>query len=199
MPRTYRFGREHTLFFERAWTNATWTLPAMGTMFTGQYPGTHVFRREPESDRYSPTLAQMLYEAGYETVAFSANRILNRDSPMTDGFEEFSTASLVATIMDEVQPDGEGTVTWDQMDYSGEQTPPGSYELHFTAADYDTTLNFEITESAGLSGADQSASAQTPTSASVWMDSYTHASGTPIRIHYSLPEEARVTMQVFVK
>ncbi|UCH78128.1 MAG: sulfatase [Candidatus Coatesbacteria bacterium] len=89
MPRTYRFGREKTLFFERAWTNATWTLPAMGTMFTGQYHDTNMFRRAPEVDRHSPTLAQILYGAGYETAAFSANRILNRDSPMTDGFEEF--------------------------------------------------------------------------------------------------------------
>jgi arylsulfatase A-like enzyme len=89
MPRTYRFGRERTLFFERAWTNATWTLPAMATMFTGQYHDTHMFRRGPEADRHNPTLAQILYEAGYETAALSANRIINPDSPITDGFEEF--------------------------------------------------------------------------------------------------------------
>lgn len=89
MPRLYAFSREKALFFERAWTNGTWTLPAMATAFTGQYHDTHKIRRRPDSDERNPTLAQILYEAGYETTAFSANRILNRQSPMVDGFENF--------------------------------------------------------------------------------------------------------------
>jgi arylsulfatase A-like enzyme len=89
MPNLYSFSREKALFFERAWTNGTWTLPAMATAFTGQYHDTHKIRRRPDSDRRNPTLAQILYEAGYETTAFSANRILNRQSPMADGFENF--------------------------------------------------------------------------------------------------------------
>ncbi len=89
MPNLYSFSREKALFFERAWTNGTWTLPAMATAFTGQYHDTHRLRQHPDSDRRNPTLAQILYEAGYETTAFSANRILNRQSPMVDGFENF--------------------------------------------------------------------------------------------------------------
>jgi len=89
MPNLYSFSREKSLYFERAWTNGTWTLPAMTTTFTGQYHDTHKFRRRADSDKRNPTLAQILYEAGYETAAFSANRVLNRDSPTTEGFEDF--------------------------------------------------------------------------------------------------------------
>ncbi len=89
MPNLYSFSREKALFFDRAWTNGTWTLPAMTTAFTGQYHDTHRLRRHPESDSLSRTLAQILYEAGYETTAFSANRLLNRQSKINDGFENF--------------------------------------------------------------------------------------------------------------
>lgn len=89
MPDLYAFSRENALFFERAWTNGTWTLPAMTTTFTGQYHDTHKLRRHPESDKRNPTLAQILYRAGYETAAFSANRILDRNSEINDGFEIF--------------------------------------------------------------------------------------------------------------
>jgi arylsulfatase A-like enzyme len=89
MPNLYAFSRENALFFERAWTNGTWTLPAMTTAFTGQYHDTHKLRRQPDSDERNPTLAQVLYDAGYETAAFSANRILSRHSEINDGFEVF--------------------------------------------------------------------------------------------------------------
>lgn len=89
MPKLYAFSREKALFFERTWTNGTWTLPAMTTAFTGQYHDTHKLRRHPDSDRRNPTSAQILYEAGYETTAFSANRILNRHNAITDGFQNF--------------------------------------------------------------------------------------------------------------
>ena len=89
MPNLYAFSREEALFFERAWTNGTWTLPAMTTTFTGQHHDIHRLRRHPASDERNPTLAQILYEAGYETTAFSANRILNRDNKINDGFENF--------------------------------------------------------------------------------------------------------------
>jgi len=89
MPNLYAFSREEALFFERTWTNGTWTLPAMTTTFTGQYHDMHKLRRHPESDNRSPTLAQILYEAGYETTAFSANRLLNRNNSINDGFENF--------------------------------------------------------------------------------------------------------------
>ncbi|MEE8639276.1 MAG: sulfatase [bacterium] len=89
MPNLYSFSREKALFFERAWTNGTWTLPAMTTTFTGQYHDTHKLRRHHDADRRNPTLAQLLYAAGYETTAFSANRILNRHNAINDGFENF--------------------------------------------------------------------------------------------------------------
>jgi len=89
MPHLDEYTTAHALRFERTWAAASWTLPAMGAVFTGQYPDTSDTRRGVDPDRYSPTLAQALRAAGYETAAFTSNRVLNRDNPITDGFEDF--------------------------------------------------------------------------------------------------------------
>jgi len=89
MPKTTAAARARGLVFVRTWANATWTLPSVATMFTGQYPDYHVTRQMPNADARSPTLAQELWRAGYDTAALSANRILDRNSTLTDGFEDF--------------------------------------------------------------------------------------------------------------
>jgi hypothetical protein len=112
---------------------------------------------------------------------------------------DFSTTSRVATVLNADMNPGRRSVEWDQIDYNGAQTPPGGYELRFTAADYDTTLDFQIFDITTVSDGAQAGSAQLPERASVWMDSYTHQLGTTIEIHYDLPAAARVRMQVFAK
>ena len=61
----------------------------MATMFTGQYPDRTKTTRLDFTVGASPLLARLLRDAGYDTYAFSANRILNRDNPRTAGFERF--------------------------------------------------------------------------------------------------------------
>ncbi len=54
-PRLHAYARENALVFERAWTNGTWTLPAMATMFTGQYRATHQMRNLRAADAAQDT------------------------------------------------------------------------------------------------------------------------------------------------
>ncbi len=89
MPHLRTYAAKNAVVFERTWTCATWTLPAVATLFTGQYPHTHITRQDPHPEKYSPTLAQAFRAAGYDTVAFSANRILDRNTNLVDGFDRF--------------------------------------------------------------------------------------------------------------
>jgi len=89
MPNLSAYAARNAIVFERTWTNATWTYPAMSVVFTGQYPDTIQGRTRAKADRYSPTLAQILRNAGYDTNALVANRLLDRHDPVTDGFEDF--------------------------------------------------------------------------------------------------------------
>lgn len=89
MPNVSAYAARNALVFERTWTNATWTYPAMSVLFTGQYPDTIQGRTRAKADYYSPTLAQTLRNAGYDTQALVANRLLDRHDPVTDGFEDF--------------------------------------------------------------------------------------------------------------
>lgn len=89
MPKLSAFADANALVFDRSWTCGTWTYPAMSAVFTGQYPDTCQTRRSAQADRFSPSFAQGLRNRGYDTAAFIANRILDRDSPICDGFEEF--------------------------------------------------------------------------------------------------------------
>jgi arylsulfatase A-like enzyme len=89
MPHLTADAAANALVFERTWTNATWTYPAMSVVFTGQYPDTIQGRTRARADFYSPTLAQVFRNAGYDTAALVANRLLDRHDPVTDGFEDY--------------------------------------------------------------------------------------------------------------
>ena len=77
--------------FERAISPAQWTIPAHGSLFTGQYPGKHGLTQAYHrlSGSY-PTLAELLQVADYHTVAFCNNPMLGiLETGMRRGFEHF--------------------------------------------------------------------------------------------------------------
>ncbi len=88
-PHLHEYAESNAIIYRRAWSAASWTTPSMGSVFTGQYVDTHVARSGPRADVVSPTLAQLFRDAGYETTAFVANRLVDRHSPLTDGFDNF--------------------------------------------------------------------------------------------------------------
>ncbi len=82
---------EEAVLFERAISPGQWTIPAHASLFTGEYPTTHMTTQI--YDRHSseiPTLAEILNVRGYETVGFCNNPLLGVvDNDLDRGFEGF--------------------------------------------------------------------------------------------------------------
>ena len=93
---------QESVLYTQAWTSSSWTWPSHASLFTGLYPWDHGAHFAPpqgstslkpdpffasEMSENIPTLAQKLQSEGYETVAFSANRLVGPDFSLTRGFE----------------------------------------------------------------------------------------------------------------
>ena len=75
--------------FENCLSPAIWTLPSHASMFTGLFPsehGTHDDHRW--LDDGFVTVAELLREAGYETIAFSNNTWVSNVTNVMQGFDE---------------------------------------------------------------------------------------------------------------
>jgi arylsulfatase A-like enzyme len=84
-PRLDDFAEDATRF-ERAYAQAAWTLPSVGSFMTGRYPPM----RSQDLRVVEPqTLAEVLRRAGLRTAAFSENPYVTRDFGLATGFEEF--------------------------------------------------------------------------------------------------------------
>lgn len=88
-PELEAFARRGVTF-DRAISTAPWTLPSIGSMFTGRYPhDLRVGFFDPLDDRF-PTLAEVLAESGYETAGFIGNLIYAaRESGLARGFARY--------------------------------------------------------------------------------------------------------------
>lgn len=89
--------------FERAIAAAPWTLPSVGSLFTGYWPTVHKlgsYSQErdahlveggqvPTLSEDFTTLAEALQEVGYETAAFVANPFITRKYGFAQGFDHF--------------------------------------------------------------------------------------------------------------
>jgi len=82
---------ESGVLFERAISPAQWTIPAHASIFTGEYPTTHMTTQiyDRHSDEQT-TLAEALHRHGYQTVGFCNNPLLGVvDNELDRGFEAF--------------------------------------------------------------------------------------------------------------
>ena len=88
--------------FDRAFTTSPWTLPSVGSLFTGRYPSGHGSGRakiQSESGRSRrvftsldssvPSLAAILSGAGYDTAAFVTNTFLRPGFGLAAGFDTY--------------------------------------------------------------------------------------------------------------
>jgi arylsulfatase A-like enzyme len=77
--------------FDRAFTTATWTLPAVVSLLTGTLPSTHgVVRGNSVLSIERRTLGDVLREAGYSTAAFVGNPLVDEARGFRAGFEDFT-------------------------------------------------------------------------------------------------------------
>jgi len=84
------FSEEATVF-DWGISTAPWTIPSHGSLFTGLYPTVHQttqsFKKLPDD---IPTLAELLAQNGYETVAFCNNPLVGvLDNGFRRGFNRF--------------------------------------------------------------------------------------------------------------
>lgn len=97
MPNLEAFARRSTTF-RRAWTDASWTLPAHASLFSGVRPGRHRYDSGFDAfERTSPDLflAARLRRAGYATAAVAANfGVFGREDPLLRGFERVEAEPL---------------------------------------------------------------------------------------------------------
>ncbi len=88
-PKLTSFAERHAITFRNARATAPWTEPSMGSVFTGEYPDEHARRHLMTPPERPPTVARLLHDAGYDTHAVTANRLLQRFSYVVDGFDDF--------------------------------------------------------------------------------------------------------------
>lgn len=78
------------LLFENAMSNAPWTRPSMGSLFTSLYPHQHqAFYWQDELDDSFLTLAEIFRNANYATFAVQTNVLLTEYYNFHQGFQHF--------------------------------------------------------------------------------------------------------------
>ena len=102
MPLLSRRVRRDFGLVATSMANASWTLPSHASMFTGRYPWSHGARRARIDEKWPffafplrpgvPTMASVLTDAGYETVALVANSGPLSAFEMGRGFEYYDVA-----------------------------------------------------------------------------------------------------------
>ena len=88
-PALTDLAKESTVYTQ-AFSPAPWTVPAHASLFTGRYPSLHGTDcgslRLPDSEQ---TLAELLHDAGYRTVAYTANPWLGTTYNFQQGFDTY--------------------------------------------------------------------------------------------------------------
>ena len=81
---------KQSVVFKRAYSSASWTLPAHGSLFTGRYPDRHgAVDRRMRLPKSIPTLAGQLKRSGFYTVAFTGGGYMSRPSGLGRGFDQY--------------------------------------------------------------------------------------------------------------
>lgn len=98
---------ENGILFSRTYAQAPWTSPSVASLFTGLYPSVHNLRATPARDKYNrlsttlKTLPEELKEAGYRTLAVSAQPWVDPLFGFAQGFDEFVPLSKVVPLYDD--------------------------------------------------------------------------------------------------
>lgn len=88
-PEIDAFAAE-SVVFDRAVAQSPWTRASVGSLFTGLWPPAHgAFDRHLRLAGGLPTLASLLSEAGWQTIAFVDNPNVAADFGFDRGFERF--------------------------------------------------------------------------------------------------------------
>ena len=91
-PRLDALAREGVVM-ERAWSAAPWTLPSHASLLSSLHAVEHgVFDASARLSDEADTLAEALFEAGYDTAAFAESGYVRPEFGLAQGFERFRSA-----------------------------------------------------------------------------------------------------------
>ena len=91
-PEIDRFAQD-ALVFQDTISQASWTLPSVGSLFSSLYPYLHNAGTEDEQGQLQAlnnkiiVLAEIVKEKGYRTAAFTANFFIGKEFQMHRGFD----------------------------------------------------------------------------------------------------------------
>jgi arylsulfatase A-like enzyme len=84
-PELTRYANEHCVIFTNARSPSSWTIPSFASFFSG-LPPTACLSHRLVFGTERPTLAELLYENGYDTYFLTGNPILDRHRGLHRGF-----------------------------------------------------------------------------------------------------------------
>jgi arylsulfatase A-like enzyme len=85
---------ERGVAFDRAVSQAPWTMPAFGSMLTGKYPHEHgAYSLSGSMRPQEVMLAEVLREAGYATHGVVSNMYVSRQRAFDQGFDTFDDSN----------------------------------------------------------------------------------------------------------
>lgn len=105
-PNLDRFA-EQSVLFERAVAPAQWTVPSHASMFTGLYPSVHqVTQSDHRLSPSRPHLAEIMRQAGYETIGFCNNPLVGiLNNGFKRGFDTFyNYGGAIPSLPDSTSP-----------------------------------------------------------------------------------------------
>ncbi len=82
--------KEGFVFFRNAFSPSCWTSPAHASIFTGLYPSQHgVNEVELKLGKEHYVMAEVLKEAGFDTIGISSNGLIIKELGFSRGFNHF--------------------------------------------------------------------------------------------------------------
>ncbi len=105
-PRIDAIARDGVLL-ERAWSAAPWTLPSHASLFSSLHAVEHgVFDASARLPEEAETIAEVLFDAGYDTAAFTEAGYVRPELGLAQGFQRFRCA------LAEVDETLDGAAAW---------------------------------------------------------------------------------------
>ncbi len=96
LPSTPEIDRlaQRSLLFRRAYSPASWTQPAMASLFTSRMPHEHgVLRLRDRLGKELPSLPEQMRRAGFATAAMVSNFLVGEEYGFARGFRAFDESS----------------------------------------------------------------------------------------------------------
>lgn len=158
-PELDRFAAQDAVLFEQAHSSASWTLPAMTSVFTSADPPRHrVESKDFRLNSAMPTLASVFKQGGWLTAAFITHIYVSHIFGLDNGFKEFHELSIDWSFKEgkqlraeelnsnvfpwlEKHPEDRFLLYLHYFDPHWDYDPPPPYNQLYTVANYNGPAN----------------------------------------------------------